>query len=180
MVLTGELDAALVAEPVADLPFEKVPIYDEELVIVAGPGHAPVRSPCDAQSRTVLAFETGCPYRLRLEQWFAHCGALPERIIEMSSWHAILGCTAAGMGVAVLPKMVLTTFPQRKFVSTHPLPPGLSRAPTVLIWRKGAHSPNVAALLEVLTAKPSKDRTPSGRRSGSRRNLDGSTAPVLA
>src|SRR5262249_52801583 len=104
--------------------------------------------------QTMLAREMGCPYRLRLDQWFKQSGEMPERIIEMTSWHAILGCTAAGMGVAVLPKMMLTTFPDRKLLSVHALPKDLSMAPTVLIWRKGTQSPKVSALLEVLKAKP--------------------------
>src|SRR5260221_13796077 len=38
-ILAGELDAALVAEPIADAPFEKTFAFDEELVIVAAAGH---------------------------------------------------------------------------------------------------------------------------------------------
>jgi DNA-binding transcriptional LysR family regulator len=180
-VLSGELDAALLAEPVADAPFEKVVMYDEELVIVAAGHHGPIRSPRDARPQTMLAFEAGCPYRLRMEQWFAHAGEMPDRIVEMTSWHAILGCTAAGMGVSVLPKMVLTSFPQREFLSIHPLPPALARAPTVLIWRKGILSPKVAALCEVLTTysgrNQSRDTHKNGRHkmSGSRRASPGMT-----
>jgi DNA-binding transcriptional LysR family regulator len=159
-VLSGELDAALVAEPVNDSGLEKVVVYDEELAIVAPAGHPPIRSPRDVEPRAILAFEPGCPYRLRIEQWFAQAGEIPERIIEMSSWHAILGCVAAGMGVAVLPKMVLSTFPQRNFLSVYSLPSGLSRAPTVLIWRKGTHSPKVVTLLEVLTAHAAAESVP--------------------
>jgi DNA-binding transcriptional LysR family regulator len=151
-VVRGELDAALVAEPVADGPFDKSMVFDEELAIISSARHPPIRSPRDVSPQAILAFETGCAYRLRLEQWFARAGELPERIIEMTSWHAILGCTAAGMGVSVLPKMVLTTFPDRKFLSVHSLPADLAHAPTVLIWRKGTHSPKVSALLDVLTA----------------------------
>ncbi len=162
-VLAGELDAALIAEPVHDPAFEKTMIYDEELVLVAEAGHPPIRSPRDVETRSVLAFETGCPYRLRMQQWFARAGALPDNIVEMSSWHAIVGCVAARMGISVLPRMVLTSFPQTKFLSTHPLPADLNHAPTMLVWRKGARSPKVAALVEVLTenaaAKPAK-RTP--------------------
>ena len=98
-VLRGELDAALVSEPVADAPFEKVQVYDEELALVACARHPPIKSPRDLQPQTILAFHPGCSYRLRLEQWFAQSGEMPERIVEMTSWHAILGCTAAGMGV---------------------------------------------------------------------------------
>lgn len=168
-VLRGELDAALVGEPIADAPFEKITVFEEELAIIAAARPPPIRSPRDLQPQTMLAFETGCHYRLRLEQWFAQSGEMPERIIEMTSWHAILGCTAAGMGVAILPKMVLTTFPDRKFLSVHPLPRNLSKAPTVLIWRKGAHSPKVNALLEVLKADRGEARS-LHKRGGKRRH----------
>jgi DNA-binding transcriptional LysR family regulator len=149
-VLTGALDAALVAEPIADEPFDKATIYDEALALVAAADHAPIRSPADVRSETVLAFEYGCPYRLRMQQWFSRAGELPARISEMSSWHAILGGAAARMGIAVLPKMVLSSFPQAKYLSVHPLPRELSHAPTVLIWRKGGRSPTISALVDVL------------------------------
>jgi DNA-binding transcriptional LysR family regulator len=150
-VLTGELDAALVAEPINDPALDKTMVYDEELVLVADAAHGPIRSPRDVVSQTVLAFEHGCAYRLRMQQWFARAGVLPERIVEISSWHALVGCVAARMGIAVVPRMVLTTFPQSKFLSIHPLPAEVRHAPTMLIWRKGGRSPKIAALLEVLT-----------------------------
>jgi DNA-binding transcriptional LysR family regulator len=171
-LLHGELDAALVGEPFADAPFEKVKVYDEELALVAAARHPPIRSPRDLQPQTILAFEPGCSYRLRLEQWFAHAGEMPERIIEMTSWHAILGCTAAGMGVSVLPKMVLATFPDRKLLSIHPLPANLSIAPTVLAWRKGTYSPKVNALVEVLNADRSGGPSLLKRAGTSKRRLD--------
>ena len=83
MLLTGELDAALVNGPVPDIPFDTLPVYDEELVIIAKAGHPPIRSPRDARPQTVLAFESGCSYRQRLEDWFAHHGEMPERIVEI-------------------------------------------------------------------------------------------------
>ena len=124
-------------------------IYNEELVIVAPPGHPPIRAPRDAKPCTMLAFEYGCSYRARMEQWFAMSGQTPEKIIEMMSWHAIIGCTAAGMGVSVLPRMVIESFPETN-CTIHPLPSGLNHTPTMLFWRKGAMSPNVRALRDVL------------------------------
>jgi DNA-binding transcriptional LysR family regulator len=163
-VLAGELDAALVAEPVAEGPFEKVPIFEEELVIVAAAGHRPIKSPRDADPPMVLAFDAGCPYRQRLEAWFARAGEMPDRIIEMSSYHAMFGCAVAGMGIGLMPRIVLKTFPEVGHLSIHPLPPGLSRAPTVLIWRKGAKSPKVTALLEILTGRSETEPRPIKRR----------------
>jgi len=155
-ILHGELDAAVVAEPVADAPFEKATVFEEEVAIIAAARRPPIKSPRDLRSHALLVREIGCPYRLRLEQWLKQAGEMPERIIEMTSWHAILGCAAAGMGVAALPKMLLRTFPDRALLSVHPLPKQLSVAPTVLIWRKGAQSPKVSALLDVLKAAPKR------------------------
>jgi DNA-binding transcriptional LysR family regulator len=148
-ILAGELDAALVAEPIADLPFEKSFAFDEELVIVAPANHPPIgrkgRLP-----RSVLVFEHGCPHRKRLEDWYASRHEMPERTIELASYHAILGCVVAGMGISLIPKSVLTTFPERKRLSVHFLPKKENNAQTVLIWRKGAGSANVRALTEIL------------------------------
>src|SRR5437660_2229147 len=41
-ILAGELDAALVAEPIADAPFDKIFVFAEEPVIVSAAGRPPV------------------------------------------------------------------------------------------------------------------------------------------
>jgi len=109
-ILAGDLDAALVAEPVADAQFEKSFAFEEELVIVAPAGHPPIGK-IRQLPRTIIVFEPGCPHRKRLEDWYARCHQIPERVIELASYHAMLGCVVAGMGIALLPKSVLTTFP---------------------------------------------------------------------
>jgi DNA-binding transcriptional LysR family regulator len=162
-VREGELDAAVVAEPIPDAPFEKIPLYDEELVIIAGAKHPPIRSPRDANGRPVLAFEAGCPYRQRLDDWFAASGELSDRVIEIDSYHAMLGCAVAGMGISLVPRCVLETFPSAKLLSVHALPPGLAVSPTVFIRRKGPVSPKVTALIEVLLAQPNV-KAPRRRR----------------
>lgn len=163
-VREGNLDAALVAEPIADAPFEKIPLYDEEMVIVAAANHPPIKSPRDVNGRPVLAFEQGCPYRQRLEDWFAGSGEMSDHIIETSSYHAILGCAVAGMGISMVPRMVLKTFPDVKLLSIHAIPPPFGIAPTVLIRRKGAASPKVNALIEILADQPDTKLRPVGRR----------------
>jgi DNA-binding transcriptional LysR family regulator len=100
--------------------------------------------------RSVLVFEHGCPHRKRLEDFYADRQEMPERVIELGSYHAILGCVVAGMGISLIPKSVLTTFPERKRLSVHALAKKESCAQTVLIWRKGAGSANVRALVEIL------------------------------
>jgi DNA-binding transcriptional LysR family regulator len=150
-ILAGEIDAALVAEPIADAPFEKAPAFTEDLVIVASAAHPPITN--DGKGTppdTIIAFETGCPHRKRLEDWYAKQGEMPARTIEMGSYHAMLGCAVAGMGISLMPASVLGTFPEAKRLSVHQLPPGQNTAETVLIWRKGAGSPKINALVEIL------------------------------
>jgi DNA-binding transcriptional LysR family regulator len=151
-IMTGTADAAIAVEPIPDAPFEKVPIYNEELVIIATAGNPPIRSARDALSRTVLVFERGCAYRQRLEDWFASTGDMPERMIEITSYHAMLGCAVVGMGISFVPRMVLDTFPDHHRLSIHQLPPDLRYAQTVMLWRKGARSPKLSALVDIISS----------------------------
>jgi len=158
-VLAGELEAALAAEPIAESSFDQITAFDEELVLVAAAGQPPLRADRPAPG-TMIAFENGCPHRKRLEAWYAGRGETPEQTVQLGSYHAMLGCVVVGMGIALLPKSVLSTFPERKRLSLHPLPRGLNRARTQLFWRKGASSPRVAALAKLLQAarKPPRPR----------------------
>ncbi len=159
-ILAGELDAALVTAPFAEAPFEKLAVFDEEPVIVSAAGVAAIGKK-DHYPRTIIAFEHGCPHRKRLEDWYAMHGQMPERTIELGSYHAMLGCVVAGMGMALLPRSVLTTFPESKRLKIHRLPPGQDRAETQLIWRKGAGSPKIQALKELLSEGRSRGRRAS-------------------
>lgn len=149
-ILAGDLDAALVAEPIADEPFEKALAFEEELVIIAAANHSLIGKKGGDLPRTIIVFEHGCPHRKRLEDWYAKRNEMPERMVELASYHAMLGCVVAGMGVALIPRSVLATFPDRRLLSVHPLGRTENRAWTVLIWRKGAGSANVQALRELL------------------------------
>ncbi len=163
-ILAGELDAALVAEPISEAAFEKAPAFMEDLIVIAPAGHPPIGKNKPVP-QTMIAFESGCPHRARLEQWYAMRGEMPVRTIELGSYHAMLGCVAAGMGVALLPRSVLDTFPERRRVSVHEPPAGLNRAMTILIWRKGAYSPKLEAFELILRAKSDVARArPSNAR----------------
>ncbi|MFD4838640.1 LysR family transcriptional regulator [Achromobacter sp. NPDC058515] len=149
-LLDSRLDAVLVAGPLADPRLDTREIYVEELVIVAEARHAPIASPRDLPKKTILAFHPGCPHRLRLEEWFARGHAMPERIVEMGSYHLILGCVAVGMGVALVPRSVLAGYAEKDRLSIHRLPARFGSVKTRLAWRKDAPQAKVLALAEVL------------------------------
>lgn len=150
-ILDDELDAALFAGPVADARFDKKPAFEESLVLISGLGHPPItidEPPADA----IIVFENGCPHRRQLERWFEAAKDIPNRVIELGSYHAMFGSVVAGMGVALLPESVLAAFPDRESVQVHRLGGELGALTTYLVWRKGAHSLKIQLLCERITA----------------------------
>jgi DNA-binding transcriptional LysR family regulator len=157
-LLAGEIDAALVAEPIAEARFDAIVAFEEEPVIVTSRDHPPIGDKTGVP-RTVLVFEHGCPHRRLLEQWYARRNDLPERTIEIGSYHAMLGCVMTGMGAALVPHSVISTFPEKKRLRVTRLPRGQNRLRTMLIWPKNVRSAKVEALRRLLEEQPSmRDR----------------------
>ena len=153
-VIVGELDAALVSEPVSDPRLSSQLAYVENLVMIAPAGHPAVRSARDLQLDTLLVFDPDCPHRQRLEAWCAKGKVAPGKVIELGSYHAILGCCVAGMGVALIPAAVLETYTERKHLSVYPLTGDARTMKIMLIWRKDAPQPKIHALAQLLADKP--------------------------
>ncbi|MFA3918738.1 LysR family transcriptional regulator [Ruegeria hyattellae] len=153
-LLAGEIDAALVAEPVAEAKFDSIVAFEEEPVIVTAQNHPPIGDDEDVPA-TVLVFENGCPHRRRLEEWYAERKEVPRRTIELGSYHAMLGCVLTGMGAALVPRSVISTFPESKRLQIHRLPKARQKLRTYMIWPKGLCSPKVAALKRILMADKS-------------------------
>lgn len=148
-LLEGDIEAALVAEPVAENRFDWTPAFKERLVLVAPATHATINETSPAPD-TVIVFEHGCPHRRQLDAWYARRNDLPRQTIELGSYHAMFGSVVAGMGVALMPESVLSAFPEREKVSTHPLPDDLETLRTLLIWPRGVSSSKIDALIEIL------------------------------
>ena len=159
-ILAGEIDAAFVAGLAADAQFDEIVAFEEEPVIVTRADHPPIGRK-GGVPRTIIVFEHGCPHREILERWYAKRRVMPERTIELGSYHAMLGCVVAGMGAALLPRSVLGTFPESKRLAVHTLPRGENIAHTTLIWRKGAESPKIEALAEILNESGRNGQRPA-------------------
>jgi DNA-binding transcriptional LysR family regulator len=156
-VLAGEADAALVAEPVGDARLATLAVFDEELVLVTAAGHPPVRQPADLRGEaSVLAFHPGCPHRERLERWFGQGGRAIARMVELASYHVMLGCVAAGMGVALMPRSVLAGYVGRRRLREHRLAAPFRQVKTLLVWRRDQPQAKVSALAEILAKARAK------------------------
>ncbi|POZ63311.1 LysR family transcriptional regulator [Chromobacterium alticapitis] len=149
-VREGKLDAALVSGAFGDERLEEVPVFEETMVLIAAAGRDALTLERLADS-TLLAFGNGCAYRQRLEFWLQEQGLQPRRIVEMGSYHAMLGCVACGMGLAMLPQSLLDSMPLLAAqVSIHPLPDDLRLSRTMLVRRRGVRHPALDALLDTL------------------------------
>lgn len=148
-LLAGEIDAALVAEPIAEARFDSIVAFEEEPVIVTSTEHPPIDREGNVPG-TMIVFEHGCPHRRRLEEWYALRDEMPERTIELGSYHAMLGCVLTGMGAALVPKSVIATFPESRRLRINTLPDGQNRIRTMLIWPRNSRSPKIDGLRRIL------------------------------
>jgi DNA-binding transcriptional LysR family regulator len=146
-VLSGEIEAAFVAEPYTADGLEALHVFTEKLVLIC-----PKRSPRNLGHAAVLAFTTGCSYRRRLEAWLGRSGIAPERVMEYGSYHAIVACVAAGSGVAIVPRSVLQAIRIEIPLDIRPLPRDIATARTQLVWREGHRSSALDALRGSLQA----------------------------
>ncbi|MEH6940256.1 LysR family transcriptional regulator [Bacillus sp. JJ722] len=108
-LIEGLLDIAFImdeSKPEGVLKIEK--LIKEELIMVATSSHPKtVLLSADLKTETLLLTETGCSYRTTLEDSFKTAGLFPLDKIEFGSIEAIKQCVIAGLGVALLPKMVV-------------------------------------------------------------------------
>ena len=151
-VMSRRLEGAFAADCVATPQLEAMPAFREELVVVAAKSHPRIRRAEDVRADTVISFPLGCAYRRRIQSWLAGGGMAPEKILELSSYHAIVACVASGTGIAVVPRSVLKTIRGAASVAAYPLPPKNAHVTTSLIWRKGEPSLPLKALQAELAA----------------------------
>jgi DNA-binding transcriptional LysR family regulator len=147
------LDAAFIAEPPGGRAFEYVPVFSERLTLISSAEHAPIKRPRDAEGASLIAFPDGCAYRRVLQRWLGVDSLAPFRVLELSSYHAIVACVSAGTGIALVPESVLDAMPHAT-VRRHPIPKAQSQVTTPLVWRRGEISASVLALRTLLAGLP--------------------------
>jgi len=145
-----EVEAAFVAEPFNADDLQTQPAFLEELVLITPKSFGRIRSAKDIGDRTVIAFSTGCSYRRRLEAWLGASQILPERVIELQSYHAIIACVAAGSGIAVAPRAVVDLARATRNLTVTTLPAHVAKTRTHLVWRPEHRSVTLEALKKLL------------------------------
>jgi len=156
---SGKFDMAiLMADSVPGLAMESVRLRTERVFLLCDPAHplaglATVK-PADLAGQALLLTESGCGYRVKLDRVLAMQNVRPGNVTEFSSVEAIKQCVAAGMGLALLPAIVVSReLRQNQLKALHWAGPPLDMA-THILWHKDKWiSPAMAAFVELCKDK---------------------------
>jgi DNA-binding transcriptional LysR family regulator len=112
LIENGELDLAVwMGETIQQARMKNLRLRNEKLVFIAAPKHpltAKKRvTPHDLAGQTLLLTESGCNYRRKLDQLLSMMSIRPDSVTEFSSVEAIKECVSLGMGLALLPEVVV-------------------------------------------------------------------------
>ncbi|OII35065.1 hypothetical protein BIU98_03790 [Curtobacterium sp. MMLR14_010] len=126
---------------------------------VAGSGAAAGGGPpgvVDLASQREARWIGGCPRcRGHLLASCATAGFTPDIVLETDNAAAVVGLVAAGLGVALLPRLALATTVIPAGVSVDPVDEDLARRVEVVVVRGAERVPSVRATLEAVRAAAS-------------------------
>jgi DNA-binding transcriptional LysR family regulator len=156
---SGKLDFAIsMSDSVDGEQLHSVKMRTETIYLFAPPDHPLSRArrvcPQDLADQTLLLTEAGCGYRKKLDMQLASANIRPQHITEFSSVEAIKQCVNAGMGLGLLPEIVIACeLKSKQFSVLNWQGPKLSIA-THIVWHKDKWmSPGMQAFLDVLKFK---------------------------
>ncbi|MBT9331845.1 LysR family transcriptional regulator [Paracidobacterium acidisoli] len=110
--------------------------------------------PKDLEGQVLLLTESGCSYRLKIDQMMASFNIRPGNVTEFSSVEALKQCVATGMGIGLLPEIVVAAeLKKRQIAVLRWTGPKLDIA-THILWHKDKWmSPAMQAFLDLLRQK---------------------------
>lgn len=153
---SGKIDLAFDMCDVPSNPsYRALRLRIERIFLFGDPGHALVNrntvKPADLSGHHLLLTESGCGYRAKLDRVLALQNVRAGNITEFSSVEAIKQCVRVGMGLALLPAIVIAReLRQHQFKVVHWAGPSLD-IETHILWHKDKWvSPAMAAFLDLL------------------------------
>jgi DNA-binding transcriptional LysR family regulator len=156
MIESGELDLAVwMGETSQPGRLKGLRLQKEKMLFIAGPKH-PLAvkkrvTPHDLAGQTLLLTESGCSYRKKLDQMLSIMSIRPENVTEFSSVEAIKECVSLGMGVGLLPEIVVAReLALRQVVGLAWAGPEIEMATHVMWHRDKWISPALGAFISML------------------------------
>ena len=164
MLRTGELDAAILAEPFPDTGLAVAPLYDEPFVVALPEGHALAKRSSipseELKKETMLLLGTGHCFRdhvLEVCPEYARFASNAEGIrksFEGSSLETIKYMVASGVGITVVPQLSVASG-QQQHMKYVPFADPVPTRRVVLAWRRSfTRYEAIAALRNAIYACP--------------------------
>jgi DNA-binding transcriptional LysR family regulator len=115
----GRLDIAVsMTDAVDSEHLSSVALPSEDIYLFTTPDHPLAQAkklyPKDLTDQTLLLTEAGCGYRKKLDQQLGAANVRPQHITEFSSVEAIKQCVTAGLGIGLLPEIVIASELRKK------------------------------------------------------------------
>ncbi len=132
------LDGAFVAGPISHPDLESEAIFREELVLVTPRSMRSFEQIGSVPDLKIIVFRLGCSYRRRLENLLVEMGMQTATPLEFGSIDAIVACVAAGIGVTLLPRGIVSVAARSGQVRLHTLSPEKALVDTLFIRRRDA------------------------------------------
>ncbi len=133
-VIGYELEGAFIGCACDHPEIASLDVFDEELFVVS----SGVMPEDELTRKPILVYSMGCSYRQTLEEWLLSCGVNRPIIMEFGTLEAIISGVASGMGISLLPEIVIRQQMNSGILRKHSLPAGMSRMMTRFITRKDA------------------------------------------
>jgi len=159
---SGKIDLAVcMVDTVTHERLKSLQLRTEKLLFIVGPKdplstQKKVR-PQDLDGRTLLVTEAGCAYRAKLDQLLSQMNVRPTNTIEFSGVEAIKECIFLGMGVALLPEVVVADQLTRKRLKALRWVGPETDIATHIVWHKDKWiSPALGAFISVLRSAMSR------------------------
>ena len=107
-VVSGQLDAALVADHVA-VPngLRWTAVVTEPLVVLTPPGVGAVSMADLIRDVPYIRYRTQVPLARQIDTEFARFGAVPRQVVSVNTMPSVVGCVQAGLGFAIIPQIAL-------------------------------------------------------------------------
>ena len=164
---SGKLDLAIsMSDAIDGEQLSSIRMRSEDIYLFGTPDHPLSKAkkvyPKDLVDQTLLLTETGCGYRKKLDMQLASANIRPQHITEFSSVEAIKQCVHAGMGLGLLPEIVIASeLKKRQFAVLNWNGAKMSIA-THIVWHKDKWmSPGMQAFLDVVKAKLQQTSAPT-------------------
>ncbi|MBD2867413.1 hypothetical protein IDH41_02405 [Paenibacillus sp. IB182493] len=143
-----ELDGAFIGCECVHPELQSFPVFDEELVVVSS---AAIKDLEEAAAKPILVYGMGCSYRVVLEKWLHESGVTYPVNMEFGTLEAIIGGVSAGLGISLMPRIVVQKQPAETSLRAHDLPASMNRMKTAFITRKDSYASSaLRAFIEAL------------------------------